>query len=442
MTVTSTWQIEFVDASTTTDLTSNVLGFSIRQNVSLTRITGHTGNMTLNNNANLFTPGAGGTYASFGWFSKLIKITCDINDGSTTSTAEVAWMVVQDIRFNDDGQFATVELTLVDPLTYAGRDAVEEIDVTAVYSVLDEVSQTILNGGSGLSRVPFPKFGASSATVTSVNKKNNVPAGKETSPGYWGILSEFETGTAKDYINNQVLPSGPAIIYPTVATYSSNTWTLHAAYVNRLLTKESVSSTDHYRSYEFTETDTADKFPIRRLSVQMNTVNAVNQATMQSWSPVTGEGPNVSNNTTSQDTIGIRSITFDKLITWSFGGATQANKAVIGDFWTNRFSDVTFTPQQMIVSLEGINSNIDSSSRQNYADLLDIRTGLWNVAKITYTPKGAGSSQTHASVITGRTINATPAGTEISLNLLSATDNQSLTLDKTNIGILGTNRLG
>ncbi len=442
---TTAWQIEFVDASAATDLTSSVLGFSLTQNLQIGRMSSYYGNMTLDNTGNLFTPNAGGTYASFNWFQKLVKLTFDIAVGETTKTAEAAYLVVQDIRFNDDGAKATVELILADPFTYASRDAVEAIDVAIAYGTLDAVSQTIVNGATGITRVAFPKFGASSATVSAINKKNNVDpqVSSETVPlGYAGIIDEFLSGTAKDHINSQILPSGPSLIYPTTATYSSNTWTLNAAYVNRLLTKETVSSTNHYRLFEFTETATADKYPIRRLSVQMNTKDAVNQAVVQAVYPVGSEGANTTNNSTSQDTIGIRSISFDKIIAFIFGGLTQAGKDFIGSFWTNRYNAVTFTPQQLELSVEATNPNIDASSQDNYHDLIDVTTGLWNIAKITYTPTGASSSQTHVSVITGRTFNVTPNGTQITLRLLSGVDNSSLKLDDTTIGVLNTNRVG
>ena len=75
MTVTTTFQVEFVDASGTTDLTSDVMGFQILQRVSVGTMASYTGSITLDNTDNKFTPGAGGTYASFAWFSKVIKIS-------------------------------------------------------------------------------------------------------------------------------------------------------------------------------------------------------------------------------------------------------------------------------------------------------------------------------------------------------------------------------
>ena len=408
----------------------------------IARVGSYNGYLHLDNNENIYTPSAGGTHASLDWFSMILDIRCIINDGSTSTTANVAHMIINDIDFQDDGQQARVMLTLADFFSYAARDQVKEIDITADYDTLDVVSQNILNGVGGITAVPFPKFDAASDTVTAINKKNNVPAGSETAPGFWGIIDEFDSGTAKDHLNAQVLPSGPAIIYPTTASFAGSTWTLNAGYINRLMTKESVSSTDHYRVFEFTADKTADKFPMQKVSTQYNLINTINQASVQAVYPVTGEPANVSNNTTSQDTLGVRSVTYSKVITWSFGGATQANKAVIGDFWVNRFSDVTYTPQQLSVLLEAVDTQMDSSSRQNYADFLSVATGLWSVAAVTFTPKGASSPKTYNCVIAGRQIFATPNSTTISVDLLPAAENQSITLDKTNVGILDENRLG
>ena len=442
MACTHTWDIYLRDADTSINITSSVLGFSLNQSVQIARVGLYNGYLHLDNNENIYTPSGGGTHASLDWFSMILDIRCIINDGSTSTTANVAHMIINDIDFQDDGQQARVMLTLADFFSYASRDQVKEIDVTANYDTLDVVSKNILNGVGGITAVPFPKFDAASDTVTAINKKNNVPAGSETAPGFWGIINEFDSGTAKDHLNAQVLPSGPAIIYPTTASFAGSTWTLNAGYINRLMTKESVSSTDHYRVFEFTADKTADKFPMQKVSTQYNLVNTINQASIQAVYPVTGEPANVSNDTTSQDTLGVRSVTYSKVITWSFGGATQANKAVIGDFWVNRFSDVTYTPQQLSILLEAVDTQMDSSSRQNYADFLDVATGLWSVAAVTFTPKGASSPKTYNCVIAGRQIFATPNSTTISLDLLPAAENQSITLDKTNVGILGENRLG
>ena len=437
-----TWEIYLRDADTSINITSSVLGFSLNQSVQIARVGSYNGYLHIDNNENIYTPSGGGTHASLDWFSMILDIRCIINDGSTSTTANVAHMIINDIDFQDDGQQARVMLTLADFFSYAARDQVNEIDVTADYDTLDVVSQNILNGVGGITAVPFPKFDAASDTVTAINKKNNVPAGSETAPGFWGIIDEFDSGTAKDHLNAQVLPSGPAIIYPTTASFAGSTWTLNAGYINRLMTKESVSGTDHYRVFEFTADKTVDKFPMQKVSTQYNLVNTINQASVQAVYPVTGEPANVSNDTTSQDTLGVRSVTYSKVITWSFGGATQANKAVIGDFWVNRFKDVTYTPQHLSILLESVDTQMDSSSRQNYAAFLSVATGLWSVAAVTFTPKGADAAKTYNCVIAGRQIFATPNSTTISLDLLPAAENQSLTLDKANVGILGENRLG
>jgi len=219
-------------------------------------------------------------------------------------------------------------------------------------------------------------------------------------------------------------------------------YTTSTAYSTTLTYDGTTSAVNHFRTFEFTETDTADKFVFRNISVQYNTPQTINQAQIQAVYPVSGEGPNTSDNTTSQQTIGVRSITNEKLIVFSFGGATQANKDFIGSFYTNRYADMNFTPQELEISLGAINKNIDSSSRQLYADLLDCRTGIWNVAKITYTPTGAGSSLTYSCVIVGRTITATPTDTRIKFELRCAEDNQSLKLDDANIGLLNADRVG
>ena len=208
------------------------------------------------------------------------------------------------------------------------------------------------------------------------------------------------------------------------------------------LAYEGATAVDYFRLFEFTGDKTADKFPIRNVSTQFNTVNVINQAQIQANIPASGSGPTFVNDTTSQDTLGIRSVQYSKTIPVVLGGATDTEKSVIGNFWIKRFSEVEFTPQTLTTTLEAIDAQMDSSSRQNYADFLSVETGLWSVASLNFKPKGASYAKTYQSVITGRQIHVTPNSTTITLQLATANDNQSLTLDNTNIGVLGTNRLG
>ena len=152
MTVTSTWQVEFLDASTTTDLTSNVLGFSIHQNVQIGRFATFGGYMHLDNTGNLFTPSGGGTYQAFTWFNKIVRITCDINDGSTTSTADVAYMVVTDMAFKDDGNVLGDNLDA----RFTGAVRLDEFGwfkIDCVNSNCDWPSRSARNGGECRVRV-------------------------------------------------------------------------------------------------------------------------------------------------------------------------------------------------------------------------------------------------------------------------------------------------
>ena len=168
----------------------------------------------------------------------------------------------------------------------------------------------------------------------------------------------------------------------------------------------------------------------------------MNQAQIQGNLPASGSAATFVNDTTSQDTLGIRSVTYSKTIGYVFGGVTDTEKAKIGNFWIKRFADVQFTAQTATLTLEAVNEQMDSSSRQNYADFLSVSTCLWSVASVTFTPTGASSASTYQSVITGRQIHVTPTSSTITLRLATANDNQSLTLDNANIGVLGTNRVG
>ena len=73
--------------------------------------------------------------------------------------------------------------------------------------------------------------------------------------------------------------------------------------------------------------------------------------------------------------------------------------------------------------------------------LLDVTVGWWNTGSVTYTPTG-GSSRTDQVVIAGRTIDATPADTTVTLKLRPQAIYLAFILDDTERGVLDLNKLG
>lgn len=112
------------------------------------------------------------------------------------------------------------------------------------------------------------------------------------------------------------------------------------------------------------------------------------------------------------------------------------------EFWTTRQAEARYVPRQLRTTIETVETHNDSTAALDQVEqLLSIKRGFWHPIQVTYTPTG-GSEVTANCVISGRTINATPAQTTIILDLLPAIDYQSFRLDSSVIGLLDGNRLG
>ena len=107
----------------------------------------------------------------------------------------------------------------------------------------------------------------------------------------------------------------------------------------------------------------------------------------------------------------------------------------MADNIVERFSNIHFQARKISVQSATL-ADTNSGSKEELAQLLDVRYGLWQNATVTYTPT-AGSQVTDNCVISGRTIQAVPGRTTITLNLLPAEDYQSFVLDSNLLGVLG-----
>ena len=113
----------------------------------------------------------------------------------------------------------------------------------------------------------------------------------------------------------------------------------------------------------------------------------------------------------------------------------------MADNIVQRFSNVHFQARRISVESSTL-AAVNSGSKEELAQLLDVRYGLWQTATIEYTPTGAATPTIDNCVIAGRQIKATPGRTTIALELLPAVDYQSFTLDSDVLGVLDQNRLG
>ena len=457
MSATTSWKVQAVvingSSVVTTDLQDRTLGFQIRQDAPVGRMGSSRGTLQLDNNDNALTPEGGGSLQNYEWFNAVFKFVLQSEVGGASLSSDVCFMVCTKIAFNDDGGQATVTLNLADPFIYAARDQVTGVTLGTIrYAALDQLMLDVVNGyssgGDTITGVSFPRVGASNDSEMSVERGNNditvaAPA-DDKDIGYTGGLKSLETGTARDYINNQILPTGPGVAFPAnVSTTGSGgtlKWNFGTFYINRKLTKETVGGQDKFERYVFKASPSAGEFPIMRASTQFNSAELVNQSSIQSQGDAGAVV--VSNNTTSQQNNGIRSVTYSNVIIPQ-ADPSQTAKTNIGEWWTNRYNNVSFITQRITTSVEAIEPYVTNGSQNTaFTDLLSGDACLWSYAEATITPKGASSAKTYKCVIVGRNIHATPSNTVVEFDLVSAVDNQSIKLDSTYLGNLDTFRLG
>lgn len=457
MTATTSWIVQGVviapdNSVQYTTLTDRTLGFSINQKAEIGRFGSARGTLELDNQDNALTPDAGGSLQAYEWFNAVYIFKLNTVYSSSNLAPEVAFMVCTNINFKDDGRRSTVVLTLSDPFVYAARDQVTAVSLGTIrYAALDQLMLDVVNGyssgGDSITGVSFPRVSAPNNTEMTIDRCNNditvtAPA-TDDQIGYTGGLKALERGTARDFMNNQILPTGPAVAFPSsVATTGSGgsiKWQFTAIYLNRKLTRETVDGNDKFNRFVFKDDAGNNEYPIMRADTQFNSREMVNQSTIQSQGDA-GD-PVVSNNTTSQQSNGVRSVSFNNVIIPQ-ADPSQTAKTNIGEWWTKRFNTVNFITQKITTTVEAIAQKITTTDGNiNFSDLMHGQS-LWSYTEATVTPTGASSAKTYKCVIVGRTINATPNGTTLEFDLVNAIDNQSIKLDSTYIGNLDTFRLG
>ena len=109
--------------------------------------------------------------------------------------------------------------------------------------------------------------------------------------------------------------------------------------------------------------------------------------------------------------------------------------------WATLFDAPVYAATALTVKLSSIISKCDNAAYQSLANLLDIQSGLWNTAAVEYTPTGSAGQVTDNCLMFGRTINATPSDTTITVEFVPAANYQYFTLNSDVLGVLDQNRL-
>lgn len=419
MSINTSWEIKIGSVASPTNFTSRVLSMNIQQSVDVNVIGTGICQITLLNKDGALTPGGGGTYSSTDWFAQGVFVSALTNVGGADTNTPVFHGVVTNFTLVDDGVFSTVTITALDGLTVAGRAVPAAIPIAVNINYVGAITNVLSNVGRTYAQ--YPKLG------------KTVGVGAYTNLGDGDERIETQTTTfnsAADLLQTAFVPSANDVMWPTTITESG----INASYTVVSLPFYNTRSVLNTVDLEFAPSGSVSgtKLPFSAESF----TQSFNNDTLISTAIIKGLKAGLteqSENSANITTYGSRTVAFTSTFSESdIASDTMASKLV------TRYGTSRFTPTSLSVTASMIKSGADNGAHSKWYGLLSITSGLWQKATITWTGSGA-SSQTAESVIKGRTINVTPADTEVTLLLGNWLDNHSFILnsDKLNVNFLG-----
>ena len=404
------------------DLTGYVQGFQQTTRCQIGRASHLDAVLTLSNQTGDFTPAEGGgtgTFATWEWFNSEIVITL-----AAGTSDHIYEGLVTDFRIIDDGVQSIVTLTCEDwlsvtqsnPFTVVeGGAATEQSPAGFIYAVL--------NGSSGFgSGASTPLLGYSSATylINSVGA-TNLDMGRPAATNVRVL----------DYINSTVLAPLPGVLIPHSINASAGVVYYTADWIGRDITR------DPAHTFTFAPNPTGTELPAARVEPGFDRNAITSNAEIDSGMSSGPTGVSASNATTA-NTYGTRGRYYRN--TGHLAGVDTADAygaLQSAEFWIDRQANARYVPRRLTFTVQQVETlNGSAAAIDELELLLSAENGVWQPAAVTYTPTG-GSSVTVGCVITGRTINATPGSTTVTLDLLPAADYGSFVLDSTVLGVLG-----
>lgn len=420
----TTWQIKVGRYSggtlTTTDHASRTLGLFIDQQCDPGQLGTGRATITLDNSDGELTPAGSGTYANVDWLTSGLFIDATVDIG----TVPVFHGVITDFRLEDDGDGrSTVTLDAVDVFQVIGRQSSETFSLVGTNTAYQLYHMT----NPGFGRCQVPTLGLSNMRTywqelndPAVDVEHDLPAG---------------TYVIGDAINNNVMPNGQTVAFPTVLD-DDGTYFVADAWIGFTvdgLARSGVTATGNV--FVFTQNDPmpTGQLPYRRLvrdfHVDLITnaaeVTALNGGTLQSYS-----------DSDSQDRYGTRSRFYQTT------SVDDIQALYTAQVWVNRYSyketfDMTASSLQVTDSMvQG-----HGGDQAKWRGLLDVTAGWWETGSVAYTPTG-GTARTDAFIIAGRTIEATPADTVVTLKVRPQSIYLAFILDDADRGVLDANSLG
>jgi len=417
------------------DITSYVFDISIDMNAGIGAAGRTSCSITLNNNTGIFTPSGTGTYGSTDWFKQAIIVSC--TGGSLTEYAFVG--LLQDFTIDQTSiKESKVYITGLDILTVCGRTSnqLQQSDVSENW--ISDLINSFTPYGSTAGYAVTPFMGS----TTSKRSQFNLTCATDqiTAIYIYGLLQ----GTVGDWLNNNILPTGPATVFMTDYQITSDEWIWNGYVIDSPLNRTTNAYTSNFVGDGTSLT--SGQLPINQIDVGFTLDTLTNSCYAYGTQANLTVQPVTVDNTSSEDKYGVRSRTYSSCApAVAFGGniATNQFMKTVANFWANRYGDIRYIPRRVISNYSALKALAvdDGVAMQAFVRLLSAKTALWNRQNVTYKGAGMASSQTTMTVTTGRKIIITPSDTRIELTVVSGIDNQSFELNSSTYGLLDTNKL-
>jgi hypothetical protein len=424
-----TWKIEFGDINGLTDITSYVQQMNLDLSAELATCGRGSAELTINNNGGQFTP-VSGTYGSTDWFSQAMIITA--TSGANTGIVFAGMIIDYHITMVNSKE-STVTINCLDAFSLGGKSfARAPTNPDLGLDITTAIERTFNGEGfANFQTIKTPTLGQSISYYSKVDVTNATAINSRIEP------SLINYGYVGDWLNNQIIPSGPAALIPTdyvIGTYATtpNVWIWNATLIERQLNRTSPTL------YEFVDGSSAittGQIPFSEIATGFRVEDLTNEAVI---STNTNQSVPTGTNVSSQQLYGPRTRTYTNL-----AAGYSSYQTDISNFWVNRYGSVQYLPMEIQTSYAVLKGSAvdDGVAMLEFMQLLWPSTALWNRLTIKYKPTGATSTQTIEMIATRRLITADPSNTTIRLTVKSGVDNQSFELDSSTYGILDTNRL-
>lgn len=442
MSVSLSWAVKIGGVASPVDFTSRCVGLSISQPLELMRTSTHTATIELLNNDGELTPAGGGgtgTYASTDWFAQGLFISCAAT-GTGSTTAEVFHGLISDFDLRDDGITSSVVITAVDVLSIASRSQTNVNFSDVGTASFDLNFRLLVDRVDLLTPNPLPLLGASSSALASQLVSQFVSqlvAGFQTTP------SDMDSQRVGDALATQFMPSAISAAWASRIISDPPDCEYHVLLIGPALNRDTKTGTYAYatvRNFTLVESGGGtDEIPFRDLDVGFNSEHLINFASIDN---VDGTQAASVANATSIEKYGTQAFEATKTALTS----TTSPQNVPDDLGkqtaaslTNRFGTIEFVPRSLVLT-SGNLASADASASDDVAYLLDA-AGIFQTATIEWTPTGAASQTSAECVIMGRSIQATPQETVVTLELRPASTLTSFVLDSTKLGVLDSDRI-